>query len=277
MYGALLVTPDHPEADFGVIFIHNEGYSTMCGHAVIALGRYFIDKGLVKNVKSPVTQVNIQCPAGLVKTFVEYENGKTGKVYFDSVPAFAFSTDIEVDVPEYGKLKLDMGYGGAFYSILPAQALGLDVSTSSIKDISEAADKVSTAVKSQVKIDHPDSKDLGFLYGTILTDGKDQYSDEPTTNVCVFADKEVDRCPCGSGVTARIAVQHAKGHIGLGDVRTFKAGATGSQFTGKALTETKCGKFDAVVVQVSGRAHYTGTAVFRLEEDDPLKHGFLLK
>ena len=92
MYGVYIVEPDHPEADFGVLFFHNEGYSTMCGHAVIALGRYAVDKGLIGRAPTaPETQVNIQCPCGLVKTFVEYNNGKTGAVRFHSVPAFAFA------------------------------------------------------------------------------------------------------------------------------------------------------------------------------------------
>ncbi|EPQ12590.1 Hypothetical protein D623_10027198 [Myotis brandtii] len=127
------------------------------------------------------------------------------------------------------------------------------------------------------KITHPDSEDLAFLYGTILTDGKDTYSEEPTTNICVFADEQVDRSPTGSGVTARIALQYHKGLLELNQTRAFKSSATGSVFTGKAVREAKCGDFNAVIVEVSGQAHYTGTASFTIEDDDPLRDGFLLK
>ena len=162
------VKPDHPDADFGVLFMHNEGYSTMCGHAVIALGRYAIDKGLVKNVQSPETEMNIQVPSGLVKATVEYENGKTGNVRFSTVPAFAFALDVEVDVPKFGKITVDIGYGGAFYAIVSSEKVGLDVRNSRMVDLVEAADTISSAVKKQIKVTHPDSADLGFLYGTIF-------------------------------------------------------------------------------------------------------------
>ncbi len=277
MYGVIIVKADISEADFGVIFIHNEGYSTMCGHAVIALGRYAVDKGLVKNIQSPETQVNIQCPCGLVKCFVEYKDGKTGRVRFNSVPAFAFAIDLEVDVPKCGKIVLDIGYGGAFYALVPAEKVGLDVRKSSTTELVQAADAISSAVKKSVKIEHPDSPDLGFLYGTIITDGLDKYSDQPTANLCVFADREVDRSPTGSGVTARIAVQFARGQISLGDVRTFENGKVNSKFTGMALKQVKCGKHDAVQVEVSGHGFYSGSNTFTVEEDDDLKAGFLLK
>ncbi|KAL2082299.1 hypothetical protein ACEWY4_022117 [Coilia grayii] len=276
MYGALLVQSELPEADLGVLFMHNEGYSTMCGHAIIALGRYAVDYGLVRSPRSPETQVNIHCPCGLVKAFVEYSNGKTGAVRFHSVPAFAFATDVKVTVPEHGEVKVDISYGGAFYAFVSAERFGLDVRTSRPRDLVDVATAVTNAVKSQVKIRHPEHKDLSFLYGTILTDGKDSFSEEPTANVCVFADAQVDRSPTGSGVTARIALQHHKGLIQFNQTRTFKSGAIGSVFTGKAVQETRCGEFRAVVVEVRGHAHYTGVASFVQESDDDLREGFLL-
>ncbi|XP_070577521.1 trans-L-3-hydroxyproline dehydratase-like [Ptychodera flava] len=276
MYGVILVKSDIPEADIAVLFMHNEGYSTMCGHAVIALGRFAIDNGYVK-AKEPETNVNIQCPCGLVRAQVKCENGKSGSVGFVSVPAFAFATDVEVEVEGHGKVKVDISYGGAFYAFVSAEEFGLDVCNSGIEKLKNTATAVSDAVKKTVKLEHPDSDDLAFLYGTILTDGKDDYSSDPTANVCVFADKQVDRSPTGSGVTARVALQHHKGQIGLNQTRLFQNGMTGSKFTGKAVSQTKCGKFDAVTVEVSGHAFYTGTSTFTLEDDDPLKTGFLAK
>ncbi|XP_078001070.1 trans-L-3-hydroxyproline dehydratase-like [Glandiceps talaboti] len=276
MYGTVLVEPDLPEADIAVLFMHNEGYSTMCGHAVIALGRFAIDNGFVK-ANEPETTVNIQCPCGLVRAHVACQNGKSGSVRFHSVPAFAFATDVEVIVPGHGKVLVDISYGGAFYAFVSADIFGLDVSTSKVEDLKTTATAVTNAVKEQVKLEHPDNDDLAFLYGTILTDGKEEYSSEATANVCVFADAQLARSPTGSGVTGRIALQHHKGHIQLNQRRVFKSGTTGSIFTGKAVSKIKCGKFDAVVVEVSGHGFYTGTATFTMEKEDTLKHGLLLK
>lgn len=182
-----------------------------------------------------------------------------------------------MDVPDHEKLVVDIAYGGAFYAFVSAEKLGLDVCSAKTRDLVDAATAVTKAVTAQFKITHPDSEDLGFLYGTILTDGKDAYSEEPTTNICVFADQQVDRSPTGSGVTARIALQYHKGLLELNQTRAFKSSTTGSVFTGKAVREAKCGDFNAVIVEVSGRAHYTGMASFIVEDDDPLRDGFLLK
>ncbi|XP_072049433.1 trans-L-3-hydroxyproline dehydratase-like isoform X2 [Amphiura filiformis] len=276
MYGAILVSPDLPGADIGVLFTHNDGYSTMCGHAVIALGRYVIDYGHVKATE-PETEVNIQCPCGLVKAFVQVTDGRTGQVRFHSVPAFAFATDLDVDVVGHGKVTVDIGYGGAFYAFVSAERFGLDVRKSRTRDIVDAATAVSNAVKEQVKLRHPDDKDLAFLYGTIITDGNDEWSDEPTANMCVFAKAQVDRSPTGSGVTARIALQYHKKLITLNQKRTFESGACGSRFTGSAVKDTKCGEFSAVVVEVCGHGYYTGEASFTREDNDQIKNGFLLK
>lgn len=276
MYGALLVPSEVPEAHLGVLFMHNEGYSTMCGHAVIALGRFAVDYGLVEP-QGRDTPVNIHCPCGVVQAYVSHNEGRSGRVRFHSVPAFALCTDVPVDVPGYGTVVVDIAYGGAFYAFVSAERFGLDVCTSKTRDLVDAAAAVTDAVKAQVKISHPDSEDLAFLYGTILTDGKDEYSEEPTANICIFADSQVDRSPTGSGVTARIALQYHKGLIQLDQTRTFKSGATKSLFTGKAVKETVCGEHKAVIVEVSGHAYYTGTASFVLENEDQLKDGFLLK
>ncbi|XP_036067227.1 trans-L-3-hydroxyproline dehydratase-like [Oryzias melastigma] len=277
MYGALIVDSETPEADLAVLFMHNEGYSTMCGHAVIALGRFAVDYKLVKEPQTPDTQVNILCPCGLVKAFVEYSDGRTGRVRFLSVPAFVFAEDVTVTVEGFGEVTVDISYGGAFYAFIDAQRFGLDVTKSRTRDLVDAATAVTKAVKSQVKLYHPCSEDLAFLYGTILTDGKDEFSPEPTANMCVFAEAQVDRSPTGSGVTARVALQHHKGLLQLNQTRTFQSGATGSQFTGKAVQEAECGDFKGVVVEVSGRAFYTGVSRFVQETEDQLTTGFLLK
>jgi proline racemase len=271
MYGALLVEPDLPGADFAVLFIHNEGYSTMCGHAVIALGRWAVDSGRVAK-GTPESRVAIQCPCGLVEAKVAPD----GSVRFRSVPAFAFALDARIELPGFGALEVDIGYGGAFYAFAPAARFGLNVRRSPVPALVDAAASVTEAAKAQIRLEHPVDADLAFLYGTILTDGADGFSPEPTANVCVFAEREVDRSPTGSGVTARIALQHARGLIAPGQERRFQS-LTGAIFTGKAVEQTRAGRFSAVIVEVGGKAHYTGHASFTLEDDDEIGRGFLLK
>lgn len=274
MYGALLVEPDLPDADLAVLFLHNEGYSTMCGHAVIALGRYAVDQGLVK-AQEPVTTVRIECPCGLVVARVAVENGKAGAVSFESVPAFLFARDRVLSLPGYGEIGFDIAYGGAFYALADCGQFGLAFGENRVRDFVDAATALSDAVKREVPISHPDADDLGFLYGSILTEGDDSKGNA-TRNVCVFADAEVDRSPTGSGVTARLAAMHARGDIAVGETRTFQS-ITGSQFTGAVESLTRCGPHEAVTARVGGRAFYSGKAEFMLEADDTLGKGFLLR
>ena len=274
MYGALLVEPSLPGADLAVLFLHNEGYSTMCGHAVIALGRYAVDHGLVAAM-APVTTVNIECPCGMVVAHVEIENGRAGSVSFESVPAFLYEADREVVLLDGLSIRFDVAYGGAFYAIADCRQWGLAFGVSRVRDFVDAATALSAAVKAQFAIVHPDAADLGFLYGSILTDGGEG-SSQPTGNVCVFADAEVDRSPTGSGVTARLAAMHAKGGVAIGEQRVFES-IVGSRFTGAVAKTVRCGPYDAIVARVAGRAFYTGRAEFTLEEGDGLGQGFLLR
>ncbi len=262
-----------PGADLAVLFMHNEGYSTMCGHAIIALGRYAIDKGLVP-AKEPVTRVNIECPCGMVRADVEVAGGKAGAVSFESVPAFLFAQDAVLDLGDYGPVTFDIAYGGAFYCLVDAAQLGLNLRDSSPEQLRRAADQLTQSAKS-IALAHPDAADLAFLYGTIITDGGDGKA-APSVNVCVFADSQIDRSPTGSGVTARMAAMHARGLAGIGETRTFGS-ITGSEFTGSIQSVTKAGSHDAVTVRVSGRAYYSSKAIFTVEADDPLRGGFLLR
>ncbi|MBX3567010.1 MAG: proline racemase family protein [Rhizobiaceae bacterium] len=278
MYGVIPVAPDLPGADMAVLFIHNEGYSTMCGHATVALGRYAVDHGIVAAV-SPVTEFGLQCPCGLVRVRVEVDSAggrpRTGAVSFESVPSFAFARDAVVDVAGLGAVRLDIGYGGAFYAVLPASTVGLDLKASRLADIVEIADRITKATAAAMPLEHPDDPDLAFLYGTILTDGGDG-SDVPSRNVCVFAEREVDRSPTGSGVSARIALQVARGEARIGEARRFES-ITGAVFTARAVAAERSGRFDCVRVEVGGRAYYSGASRFTVEQDDALGRGFLLR
>jgi len=223
-------------------------------------------------------------------------------VQFESVPAFAYALDVKVDVPTHGAVTVDIGFGGAYYALCPASVFGLDVLKSPTHALVSAADAVTQAVRRSVIIEHPTAdKDLGFLYGTILTDGADRYvsgQQTPTANICVFAKREVDRSPTGSGVTARMAVQYARGLVARDQMRRFQS-ITGDIFTGRIVSAgsypvprdwkgnaynktpidtptTSTALVPTVCVQVGGRAFYTGQHVFVVEPHDPLRNGFLL-
>jgi trans-L-3-hydroxyproline dehydratase len=275
MYGALLVEPDLPGADLAVLFMHNEGYSTMCGHAIIALGRYAVDNGLVE-AKEPVTTVNIECPCGMVVASVVVENGKAGAVSFESVPAFLFAADQSVMLSDYGRVRFDIAYGGAFYALADCRQFGLRFGRHGAAAFVKAATTLTEKLKAEFPLSHPEHEDLAFLYGAILTDGMEGGPDKPTRNICVFADAEVDRSPTGSGVTARLAAMHAKKLIGISQTRTFES-VVGSRFEGSVARITTAGPHAAIVARVSGRAYYSGKAEFMLEEDDVLGRGFLVK
>ncbi|MEZ5809858.1 MAG: proline racemase family protein [Rhizobiaceae bacterium] len=274
MYGALLVEPDIAGADLAVLFMHNEGYSTMCGHAIIALGRYAVDRGLVAAVE-PVTTVNIECPCGLVVASVEVADGKAGAVSFESVPAFLFARDVVAKLPGHGNVTCDVAYGGAFYALADCRQFGLQFGRNRVRDFVDAASALTEHLKAELPLAHPDHDDLAFLYGTILTDGKDEWSDEPTVNVCVFADRQVDRSPTGSGVTARLAAMHARGQIGENQPRVFES-IVGSRFAGSVSAAGRIDELSTVTATVSGKAHYFGESRFIIEKDDPLAGGFLV-
>ncbi|BCH27998.1 proline racemase family protein [Mesorhizobium sp. L-8-3] len=276
MYGVLPVEPDLPGADLAVLFMHNEGYSTMCGHAVIALGRYAVDRKLVETVE-PVTRVGIECPCGLVVASVEVKDGKAGAVSFESVPAFLFARDQRIDVSGFGEIVFDIAYGGAFYALADCRQFGLEFGRSRARAFVDAACAVTDKVKRDFPLAHPDHADLAFLYGTILTDGGDGAGSVATRNICVFAEAEVDRSPTGSGVTARLAAMHAKGEIEPGEARLFES-VVGSRFTGSvARTMTFPDGRAGIVARVGGQAYYSGTAEYWLEDGDTLGRGFLVR
>jgi len=274
MYGVIPVTPSDPQAQLAVLFTHNSGYSTMCGHATIAIGRWAVEQKLVP-VTRPLTRFNLECPCGVVHVTVEVGEHGTGEVTFESVPAFASHLDLEVATPEFGKLRVDISFGGAYYAILPASRLGLSMYETPVERLVAAGRAITAAIRAQVILEHPVAPDLAFLYGTILTDDVAPPSAHPSTNLCIFAEGQVDRSPTGSGVTARLALDHARGRIGLGMRRCFR-GLTGGPFSGELVREARTGDRAAVVARVGGRAYHSGRSTFVIEDDDPLRDGFVV-
>jgi trans-L-3-hydroxyproline dehydratase len=251
--------------------MHNEGFSTICGHATIALARWAVDSGRVVR-REPETMVRLQCPCGVVTSQVAAD----GSVRFESVPAFAYALDRIAPTRTWGPVTVDIVYGGAFYAILAADSIGLDLRATPMARIVEAGEEIAKAAAAAIPIEHAAEPELAFLYGTILTDGGDGSDARPTRNVCIFAGRQVDRSPTGSGVTARMALAAARHNVRPRQQRLFES-CTKAVFTGRIVREAEpVGGRKSVIVEVGGRAHYTGEGRFRFEDDDPLAFGFLI-
>jgi len=274
MYGAIITPPVTHDADFGVLFIHNEGYSTMCGHAIIALTKVFVETKAVPQV-TPVTTIKIDSPAGLITSYARIENGNVKNVYFHNVPSFVLMSDQEVNVNGLGIVKFDVAYGGAFYAFVNADNLNIAMTVDNYRGLIEKGMDIKRAVMNNFKIVHPFENDLNFLYGTIFY-GKSHSKDADSRNVCIFAEGEVDRSPTGTGVSARMALHHAKGELIPGESMVIES-IIGSSFKGKVYKKTTFGLHDAVIPEVEGTAFITGMNEFLINPDDPLNKGFILR
>ncbi len=274
MYGCIVTPPTTEGADFGVLFLHNEGYSTMCGHGIIGIATAVIETGAVTAVE-PVTTLTIDAPAGRVIAHARVSGGRVKSVFFENVPSFVLAKNETVNVPGIGKVAYDLAFGGAFYAVVSAQSVGLSTHPSDFAALMEKGMAVKRAVMAARKIEHPFEPDLSFLYGTIFV-GPPKTPDAHSSNVCIFAEGEVDRCPTGTGVSARLAIHHASGDIGTGEPIVVES-ILGTRFTGRVLKTTRFGPYDAVIPQVAGSAKITGRHEFLIDTDDPLKEGFVLR
>lgn len=277
MYGCVMTPPVSADAFCGVLFMHNEGYSTMCGHGVIALVTALLETGTLP-ARGSATPVALDTPAGLVRATAHLDAaGRVARVSFVNVPSFVLARDVAVTVPSVGPVRVDIAFGGAFYAILPAEQVGLHVAPDETARLVDVGEAIKRAVNAALPIQHPDDADLGYLYGTILT-GPPEDPAHHSRNCCVFASGEVDRSPTGTGVSARLALLAARNEIAEGDEIVIESilGAR-SAFTGRVVGRTTVGAYAAVVPEVSGTAFITGRHEFYLDPRDPLGAGFLVR
>jgi proline racemase/trans-L-3-hydroxyproline dehydratase len=256
MYGCFVTEPEDGGADLGVVFFHNAGYSTACGHGTIALVTWAIESGLLEG-----PEVVVDVPSGRLRTEARFENGRVASVRFRNVPAFVH----ERGVPAAGR-EVDVAFGGAFYASLEEQ-----VEPAELPRLIELGRAIKADLEKTHAIVHPDEPELRDVYGVIFWQDE---SAQPLTqrNVTVFADGEVDRSPCGSGTSARLALLHDGGRLATGEPLRH-LGIVGSEFTGRVVEETPAG----VVTEIEGSAHLTGRHEFVLEPGDELGEGFLLR
>jgi len=271
MYGCILTEPVTPDGDLGVLFIHNEGYSTMCGHGVIALVTVLVETGMIE----PRDAIRLDTPAGRVNAKADFDGKRVRSVRFENVPSFVYKIDQTVNVPGIGDVRYDVAFGGAFYAYCKAEALGVRIVPEEFRKLIEIGMAVKRAVTQSLGIIHPFEADLGFLYGTII-DGPAHDSGADSRNVCIFAEGEVDRSPTGTGVSGRVAIEHSKGRLAVNASFVIES-LIGTRFTGRVVRETQYGGYTAVVPEVQGSAYVTGKHDFLISPDDPLKEGFVLR
>ncbi|MCO5175881.1 MAG: proline racemase family protein [Thermomicrobiales bacterium] len=272
MYGALLTPPVTADADYGVLFMHNEGYSTMCGHGIIALTTVLIETGQFP-VSGDTATIGYDSPAGFIRATASIADGRVETVAFENVPSFVFNDGIDVETTR-GMHRVPVVFGGAFYALIDAAALGLEVRRDDIRDLIDIGMEIKRAIEAQVEVVHPDEPDLRGIYGTIITGTPSVGADG--RNVTIFADGEVDRSPCGTGTAARLAWLHATGEVGLNTPWVHES-IIDTRFTGRVLRETMVAGTPAIVPEISGRGYLTGTSTFMLDPEDPVSGGFLVR
>lgn len=277
MYGCFLTDPDSAGAAFGTLFFHNEGYSTACGHGTIALATWAVEHGIVEPpAGSDEVAISVDVPSGRVQAFAQLEHGRVTSVRFRNVPSFSYATDLIVKTP-VGELPVNIAFGGAFYGIVDAAAAGIRVAPENLTALIALGREIKAALTGMLDVAHSENPELRGIYGVIF------YQAEPgpdgrlcQRNVTIFADGEVDRSPCGSGTSARLADLVHCGELSSGDELLHRS-IIGTEFVGKVLSPIRSAGRDAVITEISGSAHMTAFHHFILQPDDPLTNGFVLR
>jgi proline racemase len=273
MFGAILVKPNHPEADFGVIFTDSGGYLNMCGHGSIGVSTALVETGYIK-MKEPYTTLNLEAPAGLIRVKVKVSSCQVESVTLTNVPAFVYKKGCEINLPGAGKVKFDISFGGSFFAIVHASELKLEIRPQNLGKLVPLALHMREIINREIKVQHPllpiNKVDLVEIYDKPESKGAN------AKNVVIFGNGNVDRSPCGTGTSAKLALLHSEGKIGLNEPFVYES-ILNTKFTGLITEETKVGEFKAVVPQITGSAYITGFNKFVIDEHDPLKDGFLLQ
>lgn len=272
MYGALLTPPEREGSDAGVLFMHNEGFSTMCGHGTIAIATILIERF---EKYADAREIVLDAPAGRIVARARVARQADGSrrvesVAFTNVPSFVLAAGVPVTA-RGRTFRVDVAFGGAFYAICDAEAAGLGVTPERLHDLRELSVEIRAQIEKAVTVVHPLEPGLHGIYGTIYTGPPNGAAD--LRNVTVFADREVDRSPCGSGTAAVMAVLDAMGMLPPDHVFTHES-IVDTIFRGRVVERLKVGEIDAIVPEIEGSASITGEHTFVIGDDDPLAEGF---
>jgi proline racemase len=273
MSGSIVTAPSSPQADIGVVYIEVSGFLPMCGHGTIATATVLVESGIIP-AKEPITEINLDTPAGLVRAKVHVENGIAKAVTIQNIPSFLLKRDVVVKVPELGEVRLDIAYGGNFYAIVPAEAVGLEIVPEKSRDVIHFATLIREAIFEQVEVVHPENSAINRCTHVRFI------SPSPTPGVTMrnavfYSAEAIDRSPCGTGTSAEMAYRHAVGLQKLNEEFVSES-IIGSRFYGSLIEETKVGDLPAVIPTIRGSAYITGINQWVLDERDPWPHGFYL-
>lgn len=272
MSGAILQPPLREDADWGVLFIEVSGLLPMCGHGTIGVATVLVETGMVE-VTEPVTTIRLDTPAGLVEARVAVEGGRARAVTLRNVPAYVDALDRTVEVPGYGQLTYDMAFGGNFYALLPAASVGLAVGPANADAFVAAGLAIMAAIDATARPVHVEDPRISGCHHVVLHEpGRDGADARAATSI---HPGWLDRSPCGTGTSARLATLHARGELALGE-DFVNASIIDTRFTGRLVAETTVGGRPAVVPEITGRAWITGTGQYGLDPEDPFPAGFAL-
>ena len=277
MFGAFLLPPTKEEADFGLVFMDTGGYLNMCGHNTIAAVTAAVEAGMV-DVEEGATEkeVVVETPAGLIYATAKLKDNwaKVKEVSFKNVESFLYKRDVELDVEGVGHVKFDISFGGSFFCIISADQLGLEVTPKNASKLKEAGLKIRDAINANIEIQHPT---LAHIKTVDLVEIYDKPSHPEATfkNVVVFGDGNIDRSPCGTGTSAKLATLYAKGELKPGEPFVYES-ILGTLFKGRIVEERKLADFDAIIPEITGSGYILGFSNYVYDPDDSLTYGFLL-
>jgi proline racemase len=275
MCGALLTTPERDDSDAGVLFMHHSGYSTMCGHGIIAVATIALERGLLVP-RAGRSVIVFDTPAGPVQVTAAKSggSGRVSRVSFRNVPSFVLQGGVAVRLGAR-ELRVDVAFGGVFYAIVDSEAAGIPIVPARLAELRKAGVQVRESVSSAIRAVHPEAGALSGIHGTIFT-GPAVSPGADLRNVTVFADGAVNRSPCGAGTSAVMAVLAEMGLLGTGQTFTHES-IIGTLFRGRVVEETIVGGQPAIVPEIEGEAYITGESTFLIDERDPLAFGFSLQ
>ncbi len=272
MSGAFLQPPTRPDADWGVLFVEVSGLLPMCGHGTIGVATVLVETGMVP-VSEPETVIRLDTPAGLVEATVTVSDGRAERVRLRNVPAFVAELDATVEVESLGALSYDMAFGGNFYALMPAASVGLEPVPANAQMLIDRGLEIISAINAAARPVHPVDPAIGGCKHVVFyAPGRDGAHARAATSI---HPGWLDRSPCGTGTSARMAALHARGDLAIGQ-EFVNESIIGSRFTGRLLEEVKLGSTPAVVPEVSGRAWITGMSQYLLDPTDPFPTGFSL-
>lgn len=277
MFGAFLLPPTKEEADFGLVFMDTGGYLNMCGHNTIAAVTAAVETGMV-DVEEGATEkeVVVETPAGLIYATAKLkDNGaKVKEVSFKNVESFLYKRDVELDVEGIGHIKFDISFGGSFFCIISADQLGLEVKPENASKLKEAGLKIREAVNANIEIQHPTLEHIKTVDLVEIYD-KPSHPEATYKNVVVFGDGNIDRSPCGTGTSAKLATLYAKGELKPGEPFVSES-ILGTLFKGRIVEERKLAGYDAIIPEITGSGYILGFSNYVYDPDDELTYGFLL-